>query len=470
MATSKIIYMKDCGKSFHGRHLKAALEYISAPEKTQQGRLIASVNCQTDFAFEQMKNTKKKFGKIDKRQAYHLIISFKEGEVDADTAFEIAEKFVSEYLSNQYEAVYAVHDNTAHIHAHIVFNSVSFRSGKKYRYEKGDWEKHIQPITNKLCEEYGLSTINIGDEKTESDEYVKIQNANKDSSSVWSDMIARDLDICVVQAESFEQFIDLLHEKGYETKQGKHFAVKPPGMSRFRRCKTIGDRYTEEKIRERILTEKLDSYHTETLEEAEEFIYSQIPKGKRSDLSGIQKKYYARLYKLGLLKRRPYSQAWKYKDDIIRMKQLQEQYLFLIDHDIHSMDELIKTAKSIEEQKRDIAKERSHLYRERKRYDELFQIVDEMKKLKAAENAYRNGDVFLEEEHQNYQELKGKLKIQGYTYEEVERLREQYRIQISRENKEARDARKEISVANSIIKEMEGKEQVKEKEREQLQW
>ena len=159
MATSKILYMKDCGKAFHGRHLKVALEYISAPEKTQDGRLISGINCIPEFAFEQMKETKKKYGKIDKRQAYHLIISFKEREVDADTAFEITEKFVKEYLGEKYEAVYAVHDNTAHIHSHIVFNSVSFLDGKKYRYEKGDWAKYIQPITNKLCEEYGISTI-----------------------------------------------------------------------------------------------------------------------------------------------------------------------------------------------------------------------------------------------------------------------------------------------------------------------
>ncbi len=159
--------MKDCGGHFHGKHLKSSLEYILKPEKTQDGRLVGAINCQVDTAFEQMKETKRLFGKIDKRQGYHLILSFKENEVDPDTAMEITQKFVQEYLGKEYEAVYAVHDNTEHVHSHIVFNSVSFVSGKKYRYEKGDWARDIQPITNRLCEEYGLSIIDIEEGKGE---------------------------------------------------------------------------------------------------------------------------------------------------------------------------------------------------------------------------------------------------------------------------------------------------------------
>ncbi len=163
MAISKILNMKDCGGHFHAKHLKRALDYVMNPEKTQDGRLVGAINCQADMAFEQMKATKRKFGKVDKRQGYHIILSFKEDEVNPDTAFEITRRFVAEYLGDSYEAVYVVHDNTAHVHSHIVFNSVSFVDGKKYRYEKGDWAKYIQPITNKLCQEYGLSIIDVDD-------------------------------------------------------------------------------------------------------------------------------------------------------------------------------------------------------------------------------------------------------------------------------------------------------------------
>ena len=163
MAISKILHMKDSGNSFHARHLKRALDYVMNPEKTQGGRLVGAINCQADMAFEQMMDTKKQFGKTDKRQGYHIILSFKEDEVEPDRAFEITQKFVAEYLGDAYEAVFVVHDNTDHVHSHIIFNSVSFVDGKKYRYEKGDWAKYIQPITNKLCQEYGLSIIDVED-------------------------------------------------------------------------------------------------------------------------------------------------------------------------------------------------------------------------------------------------------------------------------------------------------------------
>ena len=91
MAISKILNMKDCGGHFHGKHLKRALDYVMNPEKTQDGRLVGAINCQIDTAFEQMKETKRKFGKIDKRQGYHIILSFKENEVNPDTAFEITQ-------------------------------------------------------------------------------------------------------------------------------------------------------------------------------------------------------------------------------------------------------------------------------------------------------------------------------------------------------------------------------------------
>ena len=111
------------------------------PEKTQGGRLVGAINCQADMAFEQMMDTKKQFGKTDKRQGYHIILSFKEDEVEPDRAFKITQKFVAEYLGDAYEAVFVVHDNTDHVHSHIVFNSVSFVDGKKYRYEKKEASK-----------------------------------------------------------------------------------------------------------------------------------------------------------------------------------------------------------------------------------------------------------------------------------------------------------------------------------------
>lgn len=112
-----------------------------------------------------MRATKNLFGKNEGRQGYHIVLSFKTGEADPDTAFEIAGKFALRYVGARYETVYSVHDNTDCVHAHVVWNSVSFVDGKKFHYKKGDWERDILPITNELCREYGLSVLEVDGER-----------------------------------------------------------------------------------------------------------------------------------------------------------------------------------------------------------------------------------------------------------------------------------------------------------------
>lgn len=455
MATSKILYMKDCGNSFHGKHLKVALEYIVAREKTQNFKYVAGINCAPETAYEEMKATKKEHNKIDGRQAYHLIISFAENEVDAAMAFELTGKFVREYLGNEFEAVYAVHDNTDNIHSHIVFNSVNLATGKKFRYQKGDWAKYIQPIVNRLCEEYGLSTIEIETDRAKPLEFYKEWDEYKDGTFLWADMIKRDIDICLVQAESFEEFMSMISEKGYEIKQGKHLAIKPMGMKKFRRLKSFGEDYTEERLRERVLTENLSTYKVETLEEAERIVYSKIPRGKRAKLTTLQRKYYARLYRIGLLKRKPYSQAWKYREDIRRMHKLQEQYLFLVNHDVDTVADLLDTKNTLTDKKKDVSKEKSKVYRQRKKCEDLFEILEEMRYYSLAEQSYQSGDDYFAKEHEKWCELEKKLKTLGYTYDEVLVLKEHYRSEIARTREEEASLKKEIRVAESIIREIE---------------
>ena len=454
MAISKILYMKDCGNHFPGKHLKVAIDYIAAPEKTQNGRLVAGLNCQPEAAYEQMKQTKEKFGKTDKRQGYHLIISFEEGEVDAETAFEIIGKFAKEYLGEEYEAVYAVHDNTEHIHGHIIFNSVSFLTGKKYRYGKGDWAKYIQPITNRLCEEYGLSTIDISEDRARPSGHYKEWDDFKDGKFVWTDMIKRDLDVCIMQAPTYGSFLEMLADKGYEIKQGKHIAIRPPGMYRFKRCKSLGDDYTEERIRERILTEDLSSYQPIPKNEQPKIMYCKIRRFKRARMSGLQKRYFAKLYRTGQLKKKPYSQVWKFKDDIRKMHKLQEQYLFLTRHAISNVADLAMTTENLTEKKVEVSKEKSRVFAARAKCNSLFQTLDEMQELKECENSYQAGDNFFEEEHGKWRKLLSQLEKEGYSQEEVEALREYYRSQIAMVGDKGRAVFKELNLAKSIVKEI----------------
>ena len=455
MAISKILNMKDCGGHFHGKHLKRSLDYVMNPEKTQDGRLIGAINCQVDSAFEQMKATKRKFGKVDKRQGYHIILSFKEDEVNPDTAFEITRRFVEEYLGKSYEAVYVVHDNTAHVHSHIVFNSVSFVDGKKYRYEKGDWAKYIQPITNKLCQEYGLSIIDVddGSKEKEHESYMD-WSEYREGSFVWADMINRDLDSCILQAGNYEQFLELLSDKGYEVKQGKYLAVKPQGMTRFRRCKTLGDMYSDEAIRERIEKEDISFYREQQKEVQPVLCKCKVRRYRRAKMSGLQKRYYAKLYRIGKLKKKPYSQVWKYKDDIRKMHKLQEQYLFLVRHKIESAEELVSVLDNLTDKKKEASKEKSKTYKAKERFKDIFDKAEQIRELDDAESCYQSGDTFFEDEHNAWERLNTELLAQGYSVEEVESLRKKYESKYAQDCKAERAVSKELSLGRSIWKEL----------------
>lgn len=425
------------------------------PEKTQGGRLVGAINCQADMAFEQMMDTKKQFGKTDKRQGYHIILSFKEDEVEPDRAFEITQKFVAEYLGDAYEAVFVVHDNTDHVHSHIVFNSVSFVDGKKYRYEKGDWAKYIQPITNKLCQEYGLSIIDVEDgSKEKQHENYKDWSEYREGSFVWADMIKRDLDACILQANDFSGFLELLSEKGYEVKQGKYLAVRPQGMTRFRRCKTLGENYSQEAIVERIAKEDLSFYQSQNEERQAAIVKCYVKRYRRAKMSGLLKRYYAKLYRIGKLKKKPYSQVWKYKDDIRKMHKLQEQYLFLVRHKIESAEELVSVLDNLTDKKKEASKEKSKTYKAKERFKDIFDKAEQIRELDDAESCYQSGDTFFEDEHNAWERLNTELLAQGYSVEEVESLRKKYESKYAQDCKAERAVSKELSLGRSIWKEL----------------
>ena len=160
MAITKILNIKESEGRNPASHLKNALEYIQNPNKTEECVLVGGINCLPDTAFEQMEETKNIFHKTGKRQGYHMIISFSpEEKVTAEQAMYVLEHFAKDVLGDDYEAVYAVHTDMEHMHGHLIWNSVSMTIGKKYNSPKGNWRNHLQPITNKYCDELGLSIM-----------------------------------------------------------------------------------------------------------------------------------------------------------------------------------------------------------------------------------------------------------------------------------------------------------------------
>lgn len=448
MAISKILNMKDSGSAYHGKHLKRSIDYITEGWKTRDGQLVGVLNCLPGNVYEQMRDTKKLFDKNSGRQGYHIVLSFKPGEADPETAFEIAGKFADRYLGTRYETVYAVHDNTDCIHAHIIWNSVSFVDGRKYHYKKGDWERDIYPIVNELCREYGLSELQLDDDKVLTGDF---EERNRSAGQTgWNPMIKRDLDACILQAATFAEFQSLLTEKGYECKEGKHFAVKPPGMGRFRRCSSLGEDYTEEQIRRRIESENIKSYAAEETKPAQ-IMRCHVKRYRRAKLSGLQKKYYARLYRIGALKKRPYSQAWKYRDEIQKLQKIQRQYLFLERYNIHTMADLVAVIGSLQEKDAQAVSAKKLVYRERQRFKELFGIADCMEKLENAHAAYLNGDKFFEEEQGQWISYEAQLQAAGYGYQEIQSLREYFHHRIAEVIEKEAVVKRELATGNSIL-------------------
>ena len=160
MAITKILNIQESDGRNPASHLKNALEYIQNPDKTEECVLVGGINCLPDTAFEQMEETKNIFHKTGKRQGYHVIISFSpEEKVTAEQAMYVLEHFAKDVLGDDYEAVYAVHTDREHMHGHLIWNSVSMTTGKKYNSPKSNWKNHLQPITNKYCDELGLSIM-----------------------------------------------------------------------------------------------------------------------------------------------------------------------------------------------------------------------------------------------------------------------------------------------------------------------
>ena len=185
---------------------------------------------------------------------------------------------------------------------------------------------------------------------------------------------------------------------------------------------------------------------------------------KRTRLTGLQKKYYAKLYRIGKLKKKPYSQVWKYKDEIKKMEKLQKQYLFLVRHDIHSMEQLAATVVNLTDKRKESSAEKSKVYRARKRYKELFDVADEMDLLKGAENNYRRGDEFFIEEHNRWMELEKILSNEGYDYEEIKRLQEHFKEEVRLCSEKESAAKKELNLGNAIWKDMVSEEEPEAKE------
>ena len=353
MAITKILNIMESEGRNPASHLKNALEYIQNPDKTEECVLVGGINCLPDTAFEQMKETKNIFHKTGKRQGYHVIISFSpEEKVTVEQAMYVLEHFAKDVLGDDYEAVYAVHTDREHMHGHLIWNSVSMTTGKKYNSPKSNWKNHLQPITNKYCDELGLSIMPA--------EYSK--NPKNISRDKWEkemsmkEIILRDAKMCAYAAGNVEHFKYLMKRLGYVFKKDAWMEVQAPGFRYYHKLAKLDEMFSEDMLR----------HYVDMPWMAKPYFYSSdIRELHRAKLSPFQKQFYAKLYRLRIVEQKRFVVGGaKYAEDLKRFHQLQDEYLLLVNNDIKSIVELVDFISEQEERIQQIEDRQHEIYQE----------------------------------------------------------------------------------------------------------
>ena len=404
MAITKILNIMESEGRNPASHLKNALEYIQNPDKTEECVLVGSINCLPDTAFEQMEETKNIFHKTSKRQGYHVIISFSpEEKVTAEQAMYVLEHFAKNVLGDDYEAVYAVHTDREHMHGHLIWNSVSMTTGKKYNSPKSNWKNHLQPITNKYCDELGLSIMPA--------EYSR--NPKNISRDKWEremsmkEIILRDAKMCAYAAGNVEHFKYLMKRLGYVFKKDAWMEVQAPGFRYYHKLAKLDEMFSEDMLR----------HYVDMPWMSKPYFYSSDIRGlHRAKLSSFQKKFYAKLYRLRIVEQKRFAVGGaKYTEDLKRFHQLQDEYLLIVNNDIKSVVDLVDFIGEQEEKIQQIEDRQKEIYRE---------------------SSSRKRSIKNEEQYREYQIWH--MEVQ----EELDELKQ-----------EKRNVKRQIQLADDIIKE-----------------
>lgn len=231
--------------------LSKAIAYILNPEKTDEKLLVSSYGCASETAAREFEWTRKiaeqKGMNPVRIIARHVIQSFEIGEVTPELAHEIGKQFADEILGGKYEYVLTTHIDKDHVHNHLIFNAVDFVDYHAYKSYKRIYYD-MREVSDRLCKENGLSVIPPSQNKGMG--YKEYTEAKRGTS--WKQKLKQTINRLVITAKDYDDFLRLMQEAGYEIKTGKYISFRAEGQERFTRSKTIGENYTEERIKERI--------------------------------------------------------------------------------------------------------------------------------------------------------------------------------------------------------------------------
>ena len=374
------------------------VDYAADPEKTEMRLYESCINCQSvGSAYKEMISTKEKWGKKDGVQGYHIIQSFKPGEVTPELAHAIGMEFAQKLFGDRYEAVVATHLNKHHYHNHIVINSVSFVDGKKYHSNQKSYFQMLRAESDRLCQEHGLSVIKP---QAKGKQYPEWEAEQKGTNTLRS-AIREDIDAAIRYSYTMEDFWALLQKQGYRIKrseQRKYIVLLSPGAKRGVRLTSLGKGYGEEEIAARIRRQRDKGPPVKPRVEPPRRIRMRgstkyIPKKK---VKGFMALYFKYLYLLrGAQQPRVRRPSYIMREELIRLKRYQQQFRYIQSNHIETAGDLTGRAERIEQELLRLQNERRPLYGLRKNEKEeerkeinkkIAQFNAAMKKLRLERN------------------------------------------------------------------------------------
>lgn len=326
--------------------IEDVIDYVTRDSATQNSNLVSAINCKVETACEDMKKTKQRFGKPGGTVAYHGYQSFAQGEVTPEQAHLLGCRLAEELWGDRYEVVVATHiDKKSHIHNHFLVNTVSFVDGIKFHRTKGDYIK-MQEVSDRLCKEYNLSVVKHPEGKGK---HYGEWSAEKKGKPTFRSTIRRDIDDAIKASLTEREFFTYLKEKGYEFKlynskggELERPSLKPADSERYFRFDRLGDDYSLDEIRDRILEKinRIEPFPEEERRRIRRYRTEHPPRTKRKGLAAL---YFYYCYELHIIVK---SQAsvkkvpFFMREDLIKLDRLDEQVRFLAKNNIETLDDL----------------------------------------------------------------------------------------------------------------------------------
>ena len=439
MAITKILYRNG--------GLRQAIDYITNPVKTNEQLLTDYVRCDPGYAAQQMMDTKRALGKTAGRQCYHIIQSFKPDEITPELAHEIAKQFAAVHLPG-YEAVIATHVDKAHIHSHIVFNSVNAVTGKMYHSTCENYYRQIRGISDQLCKAHGLSIVLENDEK-KAVSYAEWLRQKK-SQPTFRSMLEADLHDAIEDANDLGHFFLLMEHKGYEIHHGNRLGFRLRGQERYMYPERKNAAFSEENI-ERAIAGNLAEIEAGTrpafLPRPKPQPYRPHPKYK-----GFLALYYHYCYLLGRIEKRQYPPRMTphLRQEIMKAEIYKARLKFLQENNITTADDLTACMQRAENAVAQLAKQRTILNVRKKKRKKLFDALATEESLAVSKALYEEGLSGMESEYAQYAEAKAVLDACGISRKTLTEEKADIYEQLAQLNKQIRTERQKIKLCREI--------------------